>query len=198
MATGTSIGTRGLVSGGPVGVGISTLGLVGYGSWPSTAWSDLFELVTSYLEDARAASSRFRAALESGVPTSQQLQRICADREGLAEDAWAIRDVLDTTAAADWQLYPDPARLLALWRAERASRVGLVRSEAALRAACAVADELREGDVQTEHVVRAGETYQSIAQLHYGDHRAWRRLRQANRISPSALTAGTVLVIPRG
>jgi len=195
--TGTTVGTRGLVS-TTEGVSISTAGLVDYTPFPATPWSDVMDDVSDYLEAARAASRRFRSALETGAPTTQQLRRICADRDGLAEDAKSIRAVMDATEAADYLLYTDPAKLIRLWQAKRSVRRALVRSEAGLRALCDVADELREGEVQREHVVIEGETYQSIAQRYYGDHREWRKLQAANGIEPADLTAGTVLTIPRG
>lgn len=61
-----------------------------------------------------------------------------------------------------------------------------------------VPDESRRSTV-TSHVVRAGETLESIARDHYGSAGEWHRILEANRDAirdPERLAVGTTLVLP--
>lgn len=50
---------------------------------------------------------------------------------------------------------------------------------------------------QTRHVVREGDTFQSIAALHHGTWETWSVIATANGLSPATeLPVGTTLVVP--
>lgn len=62
----------------------------------------------------------------------------------------------------------------------------------------AKASELHSADVHKSHVVRRGDTLQSIAAEQYNDPARWRVVARANAIAdPRRLTPGTVLLIPK-
>ena len=47
------------------------------------------------------------------------------------------------------------------------------------------------------HVVKKGETFYSLAKLHYGNGKQWQRIASANPgVTPSSLKVGQTLIIP--
>lgn len=58
--------------------------------------------------------------------------------------------------------------------------------------------KLQSPDLETEIVVKAGETLALLAHRHYGDARRWRDIADANELEdPLTLTPGRILSLPR-
>lgn len=135
-------------------------------------------------------------ALAAGAETTAQIRTTVATLTGAAADVRAIRADLDTLDVEAEQLYDDAAVTLALWTWERGVRWSLTSLDASIRTTLPIADELLRGRSELQHVVRAGETLQSIAARYLGDWREWPRLAAHNSVDPAGVATGTVLLIP--
>ena len=103
---------------------------------------------------------------------------------------------MDTVDTAALLRFSTADRKLTVWRWERRGRSGAHALREYLRRAKDVASVLEKGKRRQLHVVRSGETYQSIAAQHLGDWREWPRIVEANDAEPGAPTTGAVLIIP--
>lgn len=137
-----------------------------------------------------------QALLEAGTASARDVRNARATLEGYLADIAALRDDLDATDVSDFGLGSRADVKLRLWRWERDVRGAFRRLAGEMVAAQGTAEDLERGIARRLHVVQTGETLQSLAALYLGDFRAWRRIADANSLTPGPLTRGTVLVIP--
>ena len=136
------------------------------------------------------------AELRKPSPSRGVLQHLHATAVGLREDLRLIRKELDATNVEDSDLLGDGENTLALWTWERALRYAMVRASGVLTRLEKVLASLTDGDGRQVHVVRSGETLQTIAARYLGGWEEWWRLVQANALSSSVVTVGQKLIIP--
>lgn len=148
------------------------------------------------LDGLRDAQAAIRAGLVDGSANAARLNHLAAGLGAHRGDIRALRSELDVTQVAEFQLYERGETTIALWAWERGLRHQLLRVEAAALAAEELADDVALGLRERVHIVRAGETLQAIAAKLLGDWREWTRIAEANSLTPGAVAAGTVLVIP--
>ena len=143
-----------------------------------------------------ALASRLSTSLREGTHTAQDLRHIRATLSGVLSDRADLRAIIDPLDVDDLLAGTDAADTVRLWiwLARVRQALGLVARQAA--EADQTAEALELGVDHAVHVVRSGETLQSIAALRLGDWQQWRYLADANGLSPGQPAAGTVLVIP--
>lgn len=152
--------------------------------------------VASLTADLATVGEVLTTALQTGTQTDRQLQHVIATLAGLLEDLADIRTDLDALDVTDLQLLPDAKDTIILWTWERGVRRELVRLNARIRQVQATASSLVTGQDSQTHVVRSGETLQTIAAKHLGDWREWPRIAALNKLAPGQPASGTVLTIP--
>lgn len=142
--------------------------------------------------DALAAKART-------ATTRDALLAVASDASALVGRVVEIRSRLDALSVG--QTYSVARELMdaALW--ERSTRSALVASTATAMKIRDTASRIagRTPSRVRRHVVKAGETPQSIARMELGDWQRWMDILIANQLDPADnLTVGAVLVIPGG
>lgn len=136
------------------------------------------------------------AEMRKPSPSRGVLQHLQATATGLLEDVRQLRKVLDVEDVEASDLLDSGENTLALWTWERALRYALVRASGVLTRLERALASLTDGDGRLVHVVRAGETLQTIAARYLGGWEEWWRLVAANGLASGVVEAGQVLVIP--
>lgn len=142
--------------------------------------------------DALAAKART-------ATTRDALLAVASDASALVGRVVEIRSRLDALSVG--QTYSVARELMdaALW--ERSTRSALVASTATAMKIRDTASRIagRTPSRVRRHVVKAGETPQSIARMELGDWQRWMDILIANQLDPADnLTVGDTLVIPGG
>lgn len=151
----------------------------------ATLTSALVDLVT--LADAE---------LRKPSPARATLQHLLATATGLREDLRLLRVELDAEDVEASDLLDDAQNTLSLWTWERFLRYALVQASGVLTRLEKALASLADGDGRLVHVVRSGETLQTIAARYLGGWGEWWRLVAANNLSTAVVEVGTKLVIP--
>lgn len=143
-----------------------------------------------------ALSARLADTFRLGTYTVQDLRHIRATLAGVMTDRAALRGILDPLNVDELIAGTDAADTIRLWVwvAELRRVLGSVATQA--RQADEVAEALELGVDRAVHMVRSGETLQSIAAARLGDWAQWRRIADANSLPPGQPATGTILVIP--
>jgi nucleoid-associated protein YgaU len=157
---------------------------------------DIRDAAVDLVDGVGVAVAAVASALSTGTATPQQLGALRSSLTGYRADLAELRDTLDTTDVAEFQLYDGAAVTIALWRWERGTRHDLILLAPKLRAAEQVATRLVSGTTRSTVVVRSGDTLQTIAAREFGSWQEWPRLAAANGLTPGALVPGTTLIIP--
>jgi len=139
---------------------------------------------------------RLADALREGTHTAQDVRHIRATLAGVMSDRTDLRATLDGLDVDDLIIGTDAADTIRLWGWVAALRRALAAVARRAVEADTVAAALEAGVDQVIHVVRSGETLQSIAATYLGTWKAWTRIADANGLAPGQPTAGTVLIIP--
>lgn len=139
------------------------------------------------------------AAMARTATTRDALLAVASDASALVGRVVEIRSRLDALSVG--QTYSVARELMdaALW--ERSTRSALVASTATAMKIRDTASRIagRTPSRVRRHVVKAGETPQSIARMELGDWQRWMDILIANQLDPADnLTVGAVLVIPGG
>lgn len=142
--------------------------------------------------DALAAKART-------ATTRDALLAVASDASALVGRVVEIRSRLDALSVG--QTYSIARELMdaAIW--ERSTRSALVASTATAMKIRGTASRIagRTPSRVRRHVVKAGETPQSIARMELGDWQRWMDILIANQLDPADnLTVGDTLVIPGG
>lgn len=163
-----------------------------------------YESIDQVIADVEELVERFDVAATAAAPlladeraTRRDYQALQATSTGIRADIRSVRAELDPIDAVDLLDAVDGERVIGAWLWQRQTRLGLSRAAAALVELERQVDQVLEGGHQRTVLVRARETWQSIAQRELGDWRAWRQLLAANPAAdPAEPTPGTLLVIP--
>lgn len=155
--------------------------------------------IKAVAEAFAATAATLAARAKAGDLDETTLRHIETELAGYEDSIDEIRAVMDAQQVSEALAIQRGDLNLAVWGWERENRQALVRLRPKITAAKQVARKLLEGVTARVHVVRAGETLQSIAQSELGDWRDWGLLLKANPdINPgSPLSTGTHLNIPR-
>lgn len=138
-------------------------------------WADDLETAATPGAKAPDTAARARAAIENGVTLYDSI---------VASDPIAFDNPLDVLEAAGWLtdvralICDGVSTMIKPWSvATRVASGGITRVR--------------------KHIVRSGDTLQSIAATLLGDWREWARIADANSLDPAApLTVGGELIIP--
>lgn len=152
--------------------------------------------IATLTQGLQEASAAVRDVLRAGTYTPRQVGHLRATLQGLADDAWEIRRQLDAGDVTRWQLTDRADDTIHLWTWERTVRRTLVKIQGQIRRVDELAEQLAKGRQQRMHVVRSGDTLQSIAAHYLGAWSEWPRIAEANSLTPGQPSSGTVLVIP--
>lgn len=158
--------------------------------------ADIRDAVTEAVDTARTAASAAVTVLSAGRQTTQDLRSLDAALTAAQGDIRAVRADLDGWDAEAVAVYDDASAILAGWLWERGVRWQLAAVDGLLHASLEATDALLAGRIDRTHVVRVGDTWQSIAARYLGDWREWPRLVALNGSTPAPVAVGTVLRIP--
>lgn len=146
----------------------------------------------------RQVVARGRVVVAAGTTSARDLGLLEAEVGAEVGKLMAYRARLD---AWDAPQAPPPgsgaARLLALWTWERSVRRALVQLAGQARRLQVVARRAAHGQPDRAYLVRAGDTWQSIARTQLGDWRRWAEIVDHNAADAEAPVPGALLSIPR-
>lgn len=158
---------------------------------------DLQASVAAIVAETSTALQTLTDALGTGTATTAQIRSGVAALVQARADIRAFRASLDLVNMEAAQLYDDAAVTLALWSWGCSARWMLASLDARITTAAALGLEVLQGRAQTVHVVRLGETLQSIAATYLGSWSSWPAIAAANGLGTSQPAVGAVLVIPQ-
>lgn len=144
----------------------------------------------------QAARAEISSALGDGSYTTASLRHLLATVAGLRADIRTLRRSLDQVDAADFLRGSNAQHIIGLWQWQRGLRGEFIALDAASLEVEVQVALLLSGTGHRIHVVRSGETLQSIAADELGDWKEWRTLAEVNDLAPGAVSSGTILVVP--
>ncbi len=139
---------------------------------------------------------RYRALIDAGDAVLPDFRSLQTQIRDCREEIVAIRAVLDPLKVRTALAFFDPVSLIKLWNWRSNLLFDLVRLDSQLRVTLEDVEEILAGTVARIVVSRAGETLQTIAARELGSQEDWRRIADANGLTPGPLEPGTSLVIP--
>lgn len=158
--------------------------------------SEITAEVASVVEVLQAQQGQLSAYLEAGSATREQLESLRVALQAIRDRVAVVRGSLDSTAPEDWEVYEDPEVRVAVLTWERGLRKALVALIGQAGRLDTALDELLSGSQRRTHVVRSGDSLQSLAGRYLGSWEEWRRIAELNGLAPGALEAGQVLFLP--
>lgn len=157
---------------------------------------DLVDEAQAIALGLQAARTEIDSALGDGSYTPASLRHLLASVTGQRANIRTLRRSLDLIDAVDYLRVQDGEHVIGLWRWQRTLRQDLISLDGAAAEVATKVAEFIDGSGHRIHVVRSGETLQSIAAGELGDWRQWRTLAELNGLSPGVPATGTILVVP--
>jgi hypothetical protein len=158
--------------------------------------ADLVGALARAVARLAGAEARFRELALAGTAADRDRLQLVAELEATANELRTVRAEIDRWSPVEAAPGADAAAWLAGWRWERRTRAATVRMAERLQTSRKAAREVARGRGEVKVLVRSGDTWQALAQVHMGDWQAWPRLVKHNGGDPTGPVPGSVVTIP--